>query len=56
MKIGNKEYRIKEETYKDGHNVYIAQYAINFLFFKIWRDFIITSRNYYGNCVNFRCC
>ena len=43
MKIKNKEYRIKENVYKDGHKVYTAQVATNFYFFKIWNDFIYRS-------------
>lgn len=54
--MGNKEYRIKEEIYGDGHKVYTAQYAINCLFFKFWRDFIIKTYEYGTNSFNIICC
>ena len=56
MKIKNKEYRIKEKVYKDGHKVYTAQVATNFYFFKIWNDFISSVSDYGYGCIRWICC
>ena len=56
MKINNTNYRIKEKIYKDGHKEYIAQYAINCLFFNIWRDYVCDVWDYGYDTVNFICC
>ena len=56
MKIKNKEYRIKEKVYKDGHKVYTAQVATNFYFFKIWNDFVSSVSDYGYGCIRWICC
>lgn len=54
MEINWNKYRIKEETYQDGHKKYIAQYSINLFFFKIWRNYIC-DRNESWTRINLKC-
>ena len=56
MIINNKEYRIQEKIWEDGHKEYKAQYAINCLFFKIWRNYICDVQNYGYAKINYICC
>jgi len=51
MKIHNKEYRIVEKTFGDGHKEYHAQYCfLNLFFFKIWKDYVYDYIDYgYGS-------
>jgi len=53
MKIYNKDFRIVEKTYSDGHKEYHAeQLSINLLFFKIWKDYVYGVSDYgYGSIV-----
>ena len=60
MKIHNKEFRIIEKTYGDGHKEYHAeQLLINLLFFKIWKDYVYGSIswkyrfNTYDECLDY---
>ena len=50
MKIFNKEYRIVEKTFGDGHKEYHAQQLVlNLFLFKIWKDYIYDILEYgYG--------
>jgi len=48
MKIHNKEFRIVEKTYADGHKEYHAEECIlNLFFFRIWKDYVY-GISYYG--------
>ena len=51
MKIHNKEFRIVEKTYGDGHKEYHAEkLLINLLLFKIWKDYVYDVWDYgYGS-------
>ena len=53
MKIHNKEYRIIEKTFGDGHKEYHAEKRIlNLFFFGIWEDYIYGVDDYgYGSIV-----
>lgn len=52
MKIDNKYYRIIEKTYEDGHKEYVAQQAINFIFFKWWKNYVHEKLEYGYATVN----
>ena len=44
MEIGNKEFRIVEKVFDDGHKEYHAErLLINLFLFKIWRDYVYGS-------------
>ena len=54
MKIHNKEFRIVEETFGDGHKSYHAEYLfLNLFFFKIWKDYIYDVWDYGYACINY---
>lgn len=55
MIINGKKYRIKEEVYKNGDKNYTAQYAINCLFFNIWKDYPSEIADYGYATVRFIC-
>lgn len=50
-------YRIVEKIYADGHKEYIAQKAKSFLFFKIWKNYVLKEEAFCwdGSTVKFFC-
>ena len=50
------KYRIRETIFEDGHKEYKAQYAINCLFFNIWKDYICDIWDYGYGSIAFICC